>query len=491
MRSRPGFFAQRCLRAKGVAISSGMRSIRGGNKAIHSSWERFARWLLKKSMAPKFALRAALLVFCALLLLTEVLLHFRTAEADAARRAMLQAHVSELRARVDRELNSVLFLAGGVAGYLVVRDEKINPEEFNNILAAVYSNNGPYIRNFTIAVAYQISYVYPLAGNERALGRDYRDLSTQWPYVKRAVETRQAVLSGPVSLVQGGTALIHRSPVFHKDAYWGLISTVIDLPSFQDAVFKKLEDERFEFAIRAEDVGGGGMLWGRPELFSRDAVLRVEADVPGATWEYAVRARQQDGGVLTWVDRAMGLLLAAVVAYCVNRVLRQRNELARHAGYDMLTDLPNRRLFDDRMEQAIRRHARRGRGQVAVVFMDLDGFKQVNDLYGHKYGDFVLRVVASRIRSEVRIGDTVARWAGDEFAVIIEEADEIYVGQLVQRLRHAIVDPFDVDGLTLSVSASIGTAFFPKEAASAVALLELADRRMFEGKGSGRPDPAA
>ena len=115
--------------------------------------------------------------------------------------------------------------------------------------------------------------------------------------------------------------------------------------------------------------------------------------------------------------------------------------------------------------------------------MDLDRFKQVNDLYGHKYGDFVLRVVAGRIRSEVRLADTVARWAGDEFAVIIEEADEAYVDKLVQRLHCAIIDPFDVDGVTLSVGASIGTAYYPKEADSAAALLELADKRMFDGKG--------
>ena len=470
-----------------------MRKLRGGNAAINSSWDRMARWALKKSMAPRFAIFSGVLVFCALVFSTEVLVQFRQAEADAARRATLQAHVSELRARVDRELNSVLFLASGVAGYLVVRDEQINPDEFSNILAAVYTNNGPHIRNFTIAVGYRISYVYPLAGNEKALGRDYRQLPTQWPSVKRAIDMRSAVLTGPVNLVQGGTALIHRSPVFHRDTYWGLISTVIDLPSFQGAVFKKLEDERFELAIRAEEVGGapGGMLWGRTELFSDASALRLEADVPGGKWLYAVRFRHQGSDLLPWVDRVLGLILAIFLGYSVYKVLRQRNELARYAGHDALTDLPNRRLFDDRMEQAIRRHSRRRRGQVAVVFMDLDGFKQVNDLYGHKYGDFVLRIVAARLRSEVRIGDTVARWAGDEFAVIVEETDEHYVNQLVQRLRQAIMDPIDVDGVILSVSASIGTAYYPKEADSAAALLELADQRMFDRKSGDKPEAPA
>lgn len=434
-------------------------------------------------MIPRFAVYAAVAVFCALLLLTEALVRFRAAEADAARSASLLAHVSELRAHVDRELNSVLFLGASVAGYLVVRDEQINPEQFNSILAAVYRNNDPHIRNFTIAVGYRISYIYPHAGNEEALGRDYRELPAQWPSIRSAIESRKAVLSGPVSLLQGGTALIHRSPVYRKDAYWGLISTVIDLPSFQKAVFKTLEDKRFEFAVRSEEAGGGGMLWGRSELFSEKRAFLLEAEVPGGRWVYGIRDKGPEKRLLPWVDRTVGMLLAILLGYCVNRVLRQRNELAHHAGYDALTDLPNRRLFDDRIEQEIRRHARKGSGQLAVIFMDLDRFKQVNDLYGHKYGDFVLRVVAGRIRSEVRLADTVARWAGDEFAVIIEEADEAYVDKLVQRLHCAIIDPFDVDGVTLSVGASIGTAYYPKEADSAAALLELADKRMFDGKG--------
>ena len=163
-------------------------------------------------------------------------------------------------------------------------------------------------------------------------------------------------------------------------------------------------------------------------------------------------------------------------------VLRQRSELARHAGLDSLTNLPNRRLFDDRMEQALRRHSRHAGGQIAALFMDLDGFKQINDRYGHKAGDLVLRTVAARIRDEVRVGDSVARWAGDEFAVIIEEADETQVVQLIERLRSRIALPFAVGGAMLSVKASIGAAFYPDEAASSTLLLELADQRMYEEK---------
>lgn len=439
------------------------------------------------SMTARFAFWAALLVFVSLAALTEVLIRLRAAEEASASNATTQAFASELRARADRELNSVLFLSSGFVGYFVVRHQQIDGDEVNRIMAAVYASSR-HIRNFSIAVGYRATYVYPLAGNEAIIGRDYREIPDQWPAVKLAIESRQLALTGPVDLVQGGRALIYRTPIYVKDRYWGLLATVIDLESFQKAAFAELDSEHFEFAIRNEErsLSSGGMLWGRRELFSDRSALQLEAPVPNGKWVYAVRAKERPGPKLVWAIRGAGWLLAIVAGLCVRLVLRQRRELARHAGVDSLTKLPNRRLFDDRMEQALRRHSRRANGQLAALFMDLDGFKQINDRYGHKAGDLVLRTIAARIRDEVRVGDTVARWAGDEFAVIVEEADEALVGQLIERLRSRIAIPFAVGGALRSVEASIGAAYYPDEASSSARLLELADQRMYEEKTARR-----
>ena len=292
------------------------------------------------------------------------------------------------------------------------------------------------------------------------------------------------MLTGPVSLVQGGVGLIYRAPIFIGGEYWGMLSTVIDIPALQQAAFAELDKEHFEFSIRTEESTGspGGLLWGHPDLFAAPDAVRVETEMPSGKWIYAVRARDPGSSLLVWAIRGAGWTLAVLIAACVFLVLRQRNELARIAGYDALTDLPNRRLFDDRLEQANRRQARHNDQQVAVVFIDLNDFKPINDRYGHKIGDRVLREVAARLRDEVRIGDTVSRWAGDEFALILEEATRESVDQLVERLRQRIAQPFDVDGIPLAVTAALGTAFYPTEAASSAALLELADRRMYADK---------
>ncbi len=444
---------------------------------------RVAWWVHERSLSARFAAVVALLVFVALAALTEMLSRSRNAEFVSERNAAMLAFASELRARADRELNSVLFLGSGVVGYLVVRHERIDPDEVQRILAAVYAN-GRHLRNIAVAVGYRMRFVYPLAGNEVIIGRDYRELPAQWPAVKRAIESRSLVLTGPVKLIQGGSGLIYRTPIFVDGAYWGMLSSVIDMHSFLQAAFGEIAGDRYAFAVRAVDHGtrAGVLLMGDDALFDDPAAVRLDAQVPNGVWTYAVRDKRPGRPMSVGVIRAAGWLAAALAALGVGVVLRQRRALAQHAGNDSLTGLPNRRLFDDRLEQALRRHARDASSPIVVLFMDLDGFKPINDRYGHKTGDVVLRHVATRIRDELRTGDTVARWAGDEFAVLVEGADDTQLAHLLDRLRQRIAAPMDIGPFTLSVGVSIGLARYPDEASDCASLIELADRRMYLDK---------
>ena len=444
---------------------------------------RFAWWVHEKSLTARFAVAVALLVFLALAALTETLSRSRNAEFVSERNAAMLAFASELRARADRELNSVLFLGSGLVGYLVVRHDALDPGEVERILAAVYANSR-HIRNFSVAVGYLVRFVYPLAGNEAIIGRDYRELPAQWPAVKRAIESRAVVLTGPVTLVQGGSGLIYRTPIFVGGSYWGMLSSVIDMQSFQQAAFGEIVSDRYAFAVRAVEHGSraGVLLLGDGALFDDPSAVRIDAQVPNGVWSYAVRDKRPSRPASVAAIRAIGWLLAALAGLGVGLVLRQRRALAQHAGNDSLTGLPNRRLFDDRLEQALRRHARDQSAQIAMLFMDLDGFKPINDRYGHKTGDAVLCHVATRIRDELRAGDTVARWAGDEFAVLVEGADDAQLDQLLGRLRQCIAAPMHIGPLALSVGVSIGMARYPDEASDGAALVELADRRMYIDK---------
>lgn len=440
--------------------------------------------LREKTFSVPFARGVGVLVLAAIGLSCELLLMFHAGETEAESRAVTAGYASNLRARAERELNAVLFLSSGLSSYLVVRHDQLDSLELYRILANLYGSSR-HIRNFTIAVGSRVKYVYPLRGNEKVQGVDYAQLPAQWPEVARAIASARGTLTGPVNLVQGGSGLIYRVPVFIDDSYWGLLSTVINTESFVAAAFDELKSERYEFSIRGKDGLGaaGEVFYGDPAIFADPEAIQIESDIPNGKWIYAVRSKALPGRpIFNWLLRLSGWLLAALTGLATTTLLLQRVELARHAGFDSLTGLPNRRLLDDRLEQAVRRHERETGGRIGVLFIDLDGFKAINDEYGHKAGDAALRTAARRIRDEIRLSDTVARWGGDEFVAVIEEANEALMQYLSHRLRHCIEQPFEYDGVTFRMSASIGTAMLSSTTATAEALLELADRHMFENK---------
>lgn len=159
-----------------------------------------------------------------------------------------------------------------------------------------------------------------------------------------------------------------------------------------------------------------------------------------------------------------------------------RDELFFLATHDSLTGVPNRALFMDRLRAALRNSARDQR-PVAVLMVDLDGLKQVNDFHGHHAGDAVIKEFSRRLQATVRESDTVARVGGDEFAVVLTPVEAAHgVEVLVSRLRTAIAASFEFEGQTYPLQASIGIAQFPDDAQDIVPLLKLADERMYAEK---------
>ncbi len=163
---------------------------------------------------------------------------------------------------------------------------------------------------------------------------------------------------------------------------------------------------------------------------------------------------------------------------------RTEERLAHLAYHDPLTDLPNRRLLHDRLQQAIRL-AYRAERSLAVVVADLDGFKRVNDAHGHHVGDQLLEQVAARLNAVQRDTDTVARLGGDEFAIVLPTADLDQAERATRKLLQAIERPFLVDGRPITIRASAGIAVYPYHGASADSLLQNADAAMYAAKTDG------
>lgn len=174
---------------------------------------------------------------------------------------------------------------------------------------------------------------------------------------------------------------------------------------------------------------------------------------------------------------------------CIFRDVTERalaeEKIWHSAHHDLLTGLPNRRLFLDRLEQEVK-HAKRSGLPLSVLFMDLNGFKEVNDSFGHEAGDVLLSEVAERLTDLLREEDTVARLGGDEFTVIITGAKQRGDVELVaEKIKEALSMPFQVEQQPLQISASIGISSYPEDATSPVALLDAADEAMYETKKAG------
>jgi diguanylate cyclase (GGDEF)-like protein/PAS domain S-box-containing protein len=160
-------------------------------------------------------------------------------------------------------------------------------------------------------------------------------------------------------------------------------------------------------------------------------------------------------------------------------------ELAQMAHYDKLTGVANRQMFIDSLEKALAR-ASRGQRQLALFFLDLDGFKEINDTFGHIVGDQVLQAVAQRLVGCVRASDMVSRYGGDEFALIIEDVQADRLDALAQKILASIESPYEIGEQRGFLSASIGIAQYPQCATDVHSLIEAADRAMYAIKQGGK-----
>jgi diguanylate cyclase (GGDEF)-like protein len=162
--------------------------------------------------------------------------------------------------------------------------------------------------------------------------------------------------------------------------------------------------------------------------------------------------------------------------------IQEANHFFYMANHDSLTGLANRNLLMDRLGHALKQ-AKRTESKLAVLFLDLDNFKQVNDKFGHEIGDKVLIKVAERLRDCIRSGDTLARRSGDEFVIVLENITaQDNAEQVIEKIQSAFAQHFDIEGIDIQISLSIGLASYPDEAADATELLSLADKRMYEKK---------
>lgn len=548
----------------------------------------------------------------------------------------VSARTALQRAHLERQLNAALYSMEGLAHLVSARaNSPIDHDDFEAFAREIHGAHD-FVLNVNLAPGNVIQYIYPLSGNEEALGLDLEAHPEQGPSVRRMMEIGATVANGPTELVQGGQALILRTPVKGPDNnFWGSTTIPLDLEQIlENAGLHEPGDLRL--ALRGHDGLGpdGDPFFGDPELFHHDSIRHLVhfgenewefAAKPAVGWsEYAqppalaralglfiVLGASVAGGLLTaqahrirQVSQRLRMLMDAMpdvgfvvndqgcirqafggqerglyhdttgfegrsvqellsptmarfVQHCVQQALEDdtlvileypfepddlpgsdptRNppgeqwyqgriyplpdglerrpavlwlayniteqrairiasqtheERIRHlAMHDPLTGLANRTLLIERLNQGLRQ-ARRYGSRVGLLFIDLDHFKPVNDQHGHDAGDLVLQEIGRRLATLVRESDTVARYGGDEFVVLLPDVSDSAGAQAVaDKAVAAISQPVvvELDGREVEcrLGASVGISIYPDFAENADALQRTADDAMYAAKAAGR-----
>lgn len=246
--------------------------------------------------------------------------------------------------------------------------------------------------------------------------------------------------------------------------------------------------ERIE-SMRREDLIGKNVVEVFPGI-TEFGLLEVFRRVwETGTAEHFPVSFYDDGKIAGWRENYIYKLPNGEIVAIYDDVTKEKQAEERMhylAHYDALTDLPNRALFSDRLRQAMT-IAKREKSHVALMFLDLDKFKPVNDEFGHEVGDLLLKEVAQRMQKCVRESDTVSRIGGDEFVILLPRIEvEQNAIQVAEKILYALVQPFELAGHTIHISSSIGVAVYPQHGGDEKLLTKNADTAMYYAKNGGR-----
>ncbi|WP_286238045.1 bifunctional diguanylate cyclase/phosphodiesterase [Neptuniibacter halophilus] len=406
------------------------------------------------------------------------------------------AQASAIERRLGRSLSATYLLS------LQIRFANGNMENFNSFADETIKALGG-ISNLQLAPNGVIERIYPLAGNEKAIGHNLLKDDKRREEAELAIRERRLTVAGPFELVQGGVAVIGRNPVFiseeGKDKFWGFASALIfleDLLAVTD--LEQLEKDGYGFTLeRVHPDTGSWEIFSQSEKALDNLHVSFPIIVPNSSWRLTLSRPLPDRPLLIEEGFVLSILLAAMLASLLAYIMREPDrlravvadkteQLNELAFYDVLTGLVNRRLFMEQLEYEVKVLQRTGK-KAALMYLDLDDFKRVNDSLGHAAGDRLLVEVAQRLQATMRESDIICRLGGDEYAILMMnvtsgEDCQHMADKLISNVRNEIV----IEGVPLRVSLSIGITLIPDDSSSLQQMLSNADIALYESKKLGK-----
>ncbi len=394
-----------------------------------------------------------------------------------------EIQATELFSIYDNELktlvNSNIYLMRGFIAYTQTNDSLVDANIYR-FMDNLLNGQMDLIHNVGILKDTTIMWNYPYENNQDTIGVDLAKNEAQKEYVKIVKKTLKPIFQGPVDLIQGGTGFILRYPILDDDnRYWGQASIVLKAEAFIDAI-KSFEDDLGIKSIITfnEDVIHGA------ELQDESGIYWFNLNDNLFVWRVGIKIDDSYSNnllkfIALFIVSIVLLLVFSTSAFLVVRA----NEVIKHESiHDHLTGLRNRNSLDETMQQVLAAADRNGH-KVGIMLIDLNKFKEINDTHGHATGDEVLRQTAQRLKEAARMDEMIFRVGGDEFLVVVPVIEkEAIIQKVIDRLREHLTFKLEVDGYSITITASIGSAIYHDDGADFDTLFQIADKRMYTEK---------
>ncbi|NVK74357.1 MAG: EAL domain-containing protein [Oceanospirillaceae bacterium] len=415
----------------------------------------------------------------------------------------LLSGLSRTQASVLERRLSAAFTSAQILAY-EVEQNRGSGEWFDNFADKLIKSIGG-IENLQLAPDGIISNIYPLAGNESAIGLDILSNEQFQEAALLAIKNHQLIAIGPVSLVQGGIAVISRAPIFlnkgtQHELFWGFASAVIYLDNLLEATkLKQLESEGYQYSLsRKHATTKETILLSSSITPLAEIQASTNLILPVGTWTLkisrALDSQLKERKIIGYMISLIVAFLLSIALYAIllqplklrKLVKEKTSELQELAYKDPLTGLPNRRYLQDRLPDILYKNQKQKRVS-AFVYFDLDNFKQINDTIGHDVGDHILNIVGTRLNQLRSTSDLVVRLGGDEFGILLSNIlDYKQAEERANQILECIRIPAKVDDKEFILSTSLGIAMIPEHGYDLVTIMQNADMAMYQAKLMGK-----
>lgn len=433
-----------------------------------------------------FMLLTAIFVVASVFVVNTVTDFFVELEISNEKESIHQ-NLALVRSNIEAGIYKDTYLADSLATVVSI-DSDFAKNNWTTI-AGKLLDKARYVRHVGLAPDNVITHVYPLEGNEAAVGFDFRTRSEQYKTVMFAKELQSVYIAGPVELVQGGIAIIARYPIFSdyptNGDYWGSVSVVMDYETIlDDSGLSTFEGAEISLRKQRLDGSTGPVFYGKASTFG-NSDMEFPINLPTGKLLLAANYQLRNIEQIQFTEavvRSIGGFVALICYFSVVLLYRSYKSAHKDSLHDELTRIPNRRFVITLLERLMA--PADNKQPFALLYIDLNGFKLVNDNLGHEAGDELLKYVANRLVDTVRASDTVSRFGGDEFMVVLRGVSkQEQIKKIVKHIYQSVEsNPLVWCDNQIQPSLSIGYSIYHGQDTSIKQLLANADKYMYEQK---------